>query len=83
MSCTEICAQADKSGIEGNPPPVYVARPIEEIMQEAIKARRKEVENEVNEPEEEKYVSEHSFMWFILKVNMSKGALRRTYTVEL
>ena len=52
-------------------------------MQEAIKARKKEFENEINEPEEEKYVSEQSFMGFIPKVNMSKGALHRAHTVEL
>ena len=71
-----MCAQVDKRGIEGNPPPVYVVRPIEEVMREAMEARKNIARDEVKDPEEEKYATEHSFMGFSPKANMSKGALK-------
>lgn len=73
---TLMCAQVDKRGIEGNPPRVWIARPIEEVMREAHEARVNAVKNETKEPEEEKFVGEHSFMGFTPKANMSKSALK-------
>ena len=73
---TLMCAQVDKAGIEGNPPRVYIARPIEEVMEEAARARADAIKNETKEPEEEKYVGEHSFMGFTPKPNMSQGAIK-------
>ena len=71
-----MCAQVDKSGIEGNPGKVYIARPIEEVMREIEEARINAIKNKTKEPEEEKYVSEHSFIGFTPKDNMSKGAIK-------
>ncbi len=71
-----MCAQVDKRGIEGNPPPVWIARPIEEVMLEAHEARVNAVRDESLEPEEEKSVGEHSFIGFTPKNNMSKCALK-------
>ena len=71
---TLMCAQVDKRGVEGNPPPVYVVRSVEDLFRDTMEVMSDKNNNETKEPEEEDYVSEHSFMGFSPKSNMSKGA---------
>ena len=72
-----MCGQIDKAGIEGNPPRVYIARKINgDYLEEISKARQKAKENDYKEPEEEKTISEHDFIGFTPKINMSKAALK-------
>lgn len=66
------CTQIDKSGIEGNPPPVYQAVAIDpdEWFKGLSQAR----------PDDTKRLGEHQFPGFRKYDNMSKGALQmRTY----
>ncbi len=72
-----MCAQINKAGIEGNPPPQWIVRKINEdgdFLAEIAKARQEAIANDLKEPEEDNRVDEHSFIGFIPKVEMSKGA---------
>ena len=71
---TLMCAQVDKRGVEGNPPPVYVVRSVEDLFRDTMEVMSDKNNDETKEPEEEDYVSEHSFMGFSPKSNMSRGA---------
>lgn len=64
------CTQIDKRGIEGNPPPVYVAIDPEEWFNGMYKDRS----------DDTSHLGEHEFMGFRQYDNMSRGALQmRTY----
>ena len=56
-----MCAQVDKSGIEGNPPKVWVAKEIGDFFEERHRAMAEAIKNDWREPEEEKFADEHSF----------------------
>lgn len=72
-----MCGQIDKAGIEGNPPRVLVAKKIDgNYFEEIVAARKKAKEDEMKEPEEEATLSEHAFLGFKPKSNMSKAALK-------
>jgi len=68
-----MCTQVSKQGIEGNPPPQYILR---EVNGDDLFIRQPKEEKATDEPQEEKFANEHSFLGFIPKVNMSKGALK-------
>ena len=70
-----ICAKIDKSGIEGNPPKVWIAKEIGEFLDERALAIAESQKDDWREPEDEKIADEHSFLGFTPKNNMSKGAL--------
>ena len=70
------CAQVDKSGIEGNPPRVWIAKEIGDFFDERANAIKEANKNDWQDPEEEKIAGEHSFLGFKPKSNMSKGALK-------
>ncbi len=68
-----MCTQIDKAGIEGNPPKVYVAIPVEEWYENTIKRKSSKEEDG---KEREKNLGEHDFLGFSECQNMSKCSLK-------
>ncbi len=66
-----LCSQVDKAGIEGNPPRVYVAVPIDEWWNRQMQKSEPEPEDA-----EVKTLGEHDFMGFEVMENMSKCSTR-------
>ena len=73
-----MCAQVDKEGIEGNPKRVHMLKPInanDEDIADLLGAPQSE-QTTAQEPKEEEFLREHSFLGFKPVKNMSKGALK-------
>ena len=68
-----MCAKIDKRGVEGNPPPTII---LKEVNEDGIFALLPKQDNATEEPTEEKFADEHSFLGFKPKSNMSKGAIK-------